>query len=612
MKLALAMIVKGTGNEPKELDRALSSVAPYVDGIFITITGSKDDTKETQAVCEKFKATVSYQDALWTVDKKEYDWVKTLLGHEPHSQIGDKVFQFDVARNYNLSTIPASFDYIMWLDCDDVVVGAEKIPEVMKLIESNALDAMFINYIYQAEFNPDGGIRQVIIEHLRERIVKRGKYRWVMPIHETLIELLPTRKSDNYDLHILHLAEQQDREESIYRNLKNLELAIYKTEGKDPRQLYYLSKSYIDLAMLGKKEYLDYAIPLLQLYLEGPNKSGWPEERAQAWQYLGEIYREKGQINNGVKCIANALIEAPEEPSLFLSMATMYSVKGDWERALFWVKLCTSVKMKKSTLVNNPRDLKIRILQVIYNSCLNLGQIDEAWASAHKMLEFYPEDPQFQNAYRFIDQLRNDRDLTNYYLRIVKELAGKGEMEKIKTLLVSAPESIINNPFIINLWQQYNPPKAWDKNEIAIFCGPGFTTWSPKQLSDPKESFVGGSEEAVIRMSAELQKLGWKVTVYGDPGNDAGNYEGVEWVPYYRFNRRDAFNVLVVWRNIGFVDQELKAKKIYIWNHDIQNPQDWTPERVGKITKGIFLSNWHRENVKNVPDEKVLLSTNGI
>lgn len=612
MKLALSMIVQGTGEEPQQLERLLPTIAPYVDGIFITITSPKELVPEVIKVCEKYKAVISYESALWTVDKKQYNWVKNLLGHEPHSQIGDKIFQFDVARNFNFTTIPASFDFIIWLDCDDVFVNGEKLKHVRDLMESNTLDSMFMNYIYQAEFNPDGSVRQVIIEHLRERIVRRGKYRWVMPIHETLIELLPTRKSDNYDCHVMHLAVRKDHEESIFRNLKNLELAIYKTEGKDPRQLYYLSKSYIDLSMLGKKEYLDYAIPLLEKYLNGENKSGWPEERAQAWQYLCEIYREKGEFNNAVKCIANALIEAPEDPSLFLSMATIYSTKGEWERALFWVKLCTSIKQKKTTLVNNPRDTKIRILQVIYNSCLNLGQIDEAWASAQKMVEFYPDDPSFRDALNFMTQLRSDRDLTNYYLRIVKQLESTGESDKIKTLLMSAPNSIINNPFLINLWQQYNPAKEWEDKEIAIFCGQGFTPWSPKSLYDPKQTFVGGSEEAVIRMSAELQKLGWKVTVYADPAGDEGDYDGVQWLPYYKFNKRDKFNILVVWRNVGFVDQDLSTKKTYIWNHDIQNMQDWTEERLKKITKGIFLSKWHRENVKNVPEEKIFYSSNGI
>jgi len=106
--------------------------------------------------------------------------------------------------------------------------------------------------------------------------------------------------------------------------------------------------------------------------------------------------------------------------------------------------------------------------------------------------------------------------------------------------------------------------------------------------------------------------LGWNVTVYGDPGNDEGDYEGVKWLPYYKFNKRDQFNILVVWRNVGFVDQDLNTKKTYIWCHDIINPIDVTDERLEKITKMIVLSNYHRDNIKNVEDKKIFLSTNGI
>lgn len=612
MKLALSMIAKGTGDDVKNLKRLFPTIVPFVDGVFITLTGPRNELKKAEELCKEYNATISYTNALWTADKKSVKWMKDFLGHEPYTKQGDKIFQFDVARNFNLTQIPASYDFILWLDSDDVFVNGDKLKDVCKLIEESNLDSMFLNYIYHAEFTPEGDIKQVIIEHLRERIVRRGKYRWVMPIHETLIELLPTRKSDNYDCFVLHMAEHKNHIDSIYRNLKNLELAIYKTEGKDPRQLYYLSKSYIDLANLGKREYLDYAIPLLEQYLLGEHKSGWTEERSQAWMYLAEIYREKEQFNNAVKSIANAMIEYPEDPSLFLGMATIYSTKGEWERALFWVKLATNIKEKKSTLVKNPRDLKIRTLQVIYNSCLNLGQVDEAWAASQKLFEFYPDDPQFRDAYVFMTNLRRDRDLTNYYLKIVKELEESGEKEKIKQLLSSAPNSIINNPFLVNLWQQYNPPREWKDNEIAIFCGPGFTTWSPKSLENPGEQFVGGSEEAVIKASQELAKFGWKVTVYADPGQDEGIHDGVEWCSYYKFNRRDSFNIIISWRNVGFVDMDVKAKKTYIWNHDIQNEQDWTPERVKKITKGLFLSKWHRENVKSLPEEKVLLTSNGI
>ena len=78
------------------------------------------------------------------------------------------------------------------------------------------------------------------------------------------------------------------------------------------------------------------------------------------------------------------------------------------------------------------------------------------------------------------------------------------------------------------------------------------------------------------------------------------------------FNGNDEFNIIVAWRRPDFVDGNYNAKGIYIWCHDIQNPLDYTSERVEKMTKIFVLSPWHRENIPNVPDEKILISGNGI
>jgi hypothetical protein len=103
------------------------------------------------------------------------------------------------------------------------------------------------------------------------------------------------------------------------------------------------------------------------------------------------------------------------------------------------------------------------------------------------------------------------------------------------------------------------------------------------------------------------------VYVYGDPQEDAGTHKGVVWLPYYHMNWRDEFNILIGWRNIGLFDvPNLKAKRSYLWNHDIQNSLTYTPERVAKMTKAFFLSKWHRENVPTLADSKVMITGNGI
>jgi len=615
-KIALGMIVKGSGDEPAYLERCLSHIEGHVDKTFITVTGSDEEYKKIEEVVKGKNVVLDRapKDVWFTADKKTVDWLKDFFGYEPQLKEGDTIFLFDRARNHNMEQTK-DYEWFLWLDVDDVLRSAKNLRHVVELAEKNQVEAVYFNYLYQVEVE-NGRVKHVIIEHLRERLLRNnGIYKWIAPIHETLIEQKPTKKADDTAFgegtlcDVVHLTVDERRIAAIYRNMKNLEYSIYQTEGKDPRPIFYLAKAYYDLR---KDQYDDAAIPLINQYLLGEHKSGWPEERAQAWSYLAEIYRRKDQHNNSIKALMNSLIEFPEIPDTYLQIAISYMLKGQWDRSLFWVRKASETPELKTTLIKNPKDYKLRMMQVIYNCSLNLSKIDEAWAAAQKMIEIEPNDESIKGAYAFIKQLYTQRNFTRTYIEIVDYLKKSGEVAKIKPLLASAPNLIVNTPFIQDIYKKNMPPKFWDDNEVAIYCGPGFTNWSPLKLKNPEGSFIGGSEEAVIRLSQELSKLGWRVTVYADPGEQEGEYEGVKWLPYYKFNLLDHFNILVFWRVIQYVDQNAIAKKIYVWNHDIQNNLEYTKERIDKIDKVFFLSKWHRDNVPALPDEKVVISSNGI
>jgi len=608
--IALCMIAKGTDGEHRELDKALSSVANHVDGIFITITGGKKNTKEAQKVAEKHGAHISYTDALHTYTQEEVDWLSTFFGYKPTAKVGDRIFLFDVARNYNFSQVTQDYDWLLWIDCDDIVFGGEKLKALAERGDKDNIEVFYFDYWYQVEWEKNK-IKNILIKHLRERLIRNipGLFKWVAPIHETYVEQRPTRKTDVEDVVIVHTATAEDRETSLVRNLKNLEYAIYTTRGKDPRHLYYLAKAYFDLKT---DDYDKKAITLINLYLHGDNPSGWPEERAQAWEYLSEIYKRAQNWDGAIDACMGALREQPDMPSLYLSLAQAYVHKEDHERALFWVKIATSVPEKKTTLVVNPKDIQGRALEIIYNASIQMGKIDEAWGAAVKLVDLYPDDEQTANVLRFAENLRRERDYTKGIQSSIGILQMTGEVQKIKPLLASIPAVYKDNPVLSNLYKQHNPPKVWGDKEIAIYCGPGFTPWGPNYMRDPRGTFMGGSEEAVVRASEALAKKGWKVTVYNDPGEDEGEHNGVTYKPYHEYNRLDSFNILMVWRDIRFFDSDVTAKKTYLWNHDIQNPLEYTDERVDKITKILFLSDWHRKNVEKLPDDKVFLTSNGI
>src|SRR4030042_2795832 len=111
--IALCMIIKDT--EPFEiLARCLYSVAPYVDGLFLTLNGpSKTITKEAKDLKVRLeKLCVQRKYPALHIDYIQ--WEK----------------DFSKARNHNFSQAPKKFDYILWIDADDIFRGGPKLKEV--------------------------------------------------------------------------------------------------------------------------------------------------------------------------------------------------------------------------------------------------------------------------------------------------------------------------------------------------------------------------------------------------------------------------------------------------------------------------------------------------
>jgi tetratricopeptide (TPR) repeat protein len=402
-----------------------------------------------------------------------------------------------------------------------------------------------------------------------------------------------------------------DMEESMWRNISILEDEVLR-DNNDPRPIYYLAKAYFDTRE--PELVFDQAGPgldsitaeLLKDYLR---KSGWAEERGQCWEYLSMIHRERQEYKQTIFALLQALHEFPRTPSIYIQLALIYTLMKEWENAYHWVKVAGSVDIPKTTLVINPRDYKTMILEALFHIYLNTGKLDEAYKVAHDLNELLPTELNRSRVDGIAD-VKNRNDMAHHIVKLAVHLKNTNQTEQLKNLINSIPVEIASEPALVSLRQTMLPTRDWADNEIMIYCGQGFEKWSPKNVAKG----IGGSEEAVIYNSKELTKLGWKVTVYADPQDDQGDYEGVTYLPHYAINWRDNFNIIIAWRNIALFDLPLRYKKAYLWNHDIQDPTSYTPERVAKIDKCFFLSQWHRENVPvdKLPDSKVMLTGNGV
>jgi len=569
-KVALVMIVKGTADEAIHLERCLENVASHVDGIYLNLNHAKGKkiANEIFEVCARFRTI--HIETEWRED-------------------------FAAARNAILDTVPDDFSHILWLDTDDTVDKPQKVREVAT--KAANYDAVFADYLYEAddEGNP-------VTVHMVARLFKHnGAHRWKGRIHETLIETRAVTQVGTKDFVIIHHADGERRVASLERNIRMLELQLKDEEkNPDPRTIYYLGCTYIDIGNY------DVAKDLLEDYLR---LSGWDQERAVAHTKIGRMFLEEGNRAEAKKHFMLAIGEAPDDPEPRVEMGSLEIELKQYQKARSWLEGVEAMEKTPTTLERNPMSYTFRTYLLLADTYLGLGgsYLDKALEYGKKALKYKKKDKDVREYVKVIENVVRDKKLTEHAVALVDALKKNKEDTKIQTLADSLPKQLDDNPIVLRLRNEES--YTWPEKSVVIMSGDSaIDAWGPWSL----EEGIGGSEEAVIRLSKHLRDLGYKVVVYGKPFDRAGLHDGVMWRNFWEWNPKDKFDIFVAWRAPFIFDQEIKARKNYLWLHDVVEPGEFTETRLNNLDKVIVLSEYHRCLFPMIPDDKILMSANGI
>lgn len=611
-KLLLTMIVKDD-SEVDILERCLSSFMPHFDGLAVAITGVKREDKKVKALIKKFGGR----------------YVET--NPETHPQIYTKekdgyyFSNFAEARNVSFELASemqkeGNYDWWGWADVDDIIIEAHELQNMAKIAKEQKLDAVFFTYWYAIVLRPDGSFDQnsVQIFHLRERLLKPNIWKWVSRLHEVAVP-----KDENYrpvqsvyDFNEaekrmcvwVHLTDNTRTTNAVTRNIKILEeqKRVELAEGKDdPRTTFYLAKSYFDT---GGQLNWQLADQMLNDYLES---SGWDEERASAWEYKAQIRIQAGDHKAAIECLHNALKEFGNRHMQMLLLSQEYAAIGNLEQSDFWLNVATSMEDPKArTTIGNPLQLKFLAASLRYNQSARKPDSKEMlqWANIRNSLVEAPGDKEWIKA---LEEANRLNDACGWVFNYAKWLKDNNYKKNIKALLDSMPIDMGRELFAHQIANEVIEPRVWGDKEIAYFASGGgehFEPWSPKNM----DTGIGGSETAVIELAKRWVQMGYKVTVFGDPREEAGEYDGVTYKPYYAINWNDTFNILILWRSPYLLDKDIKAKQLFMDLHDVASQLDWTEPRMEKVTKVFFKSKFHRDMIPKLPDEKAVIISNGI
>lgn len=565
MTLGLGVITRN--KEVDILDRALASVYGKVDNIYITHSeAGVEPSDDLKALAKKYKAQLSH-----------FDWID----------------DFAAARNFNMSQ--CKDEWYTWLDSDDTVRGMEKAKDFLNKLRPNATHVFCV---YEYAYFPGGQVRS---SHPKERFMRlKFGMEWKGYLHETCV----LKDGDvvgvsNMDIVWEHHPTDERTKESGERNIRVIEKEIrdQSEKGKiDPRTVLNLGMALNSAAQMTQDpEDWQRSIRAFYRYLE---MSGWDVHAYMAWRNIGLAFVQLNRFDLALNAYFECIKLHPEYKDAYALIGNTYLNLNDIKRAKPWLELAMVAGVENEYA----SDKSVTTVQTIL-SLAEISAKEGKLDAAEKHLKFalkYTKttDENVMKMLKIIQQQKRENKKAD---QIAHTLKTKEDYERLEPKWQAHPKVVS--------WRNLQTWKtSTSGKEITIFCGQSWEEWTP----DNEKTGIGGSEEAVINMAREMHKMGYEVTVYGSHGFEVKNFEGVTYAPFWTYNPNEPTDIFIGWRDPAMFDLRPKAKKTYLWLHDVVSAATITEERLKNIDKVMVLSAYHRNLYPHIKDEQIFLTGNGI
>jgi glycosyltransferase involved in cell wall biosynthesis len=581
--VSVCLIVK---NEEKQLRRCLSALRPHVAEIVVVDTGSSDTTPD--------------------IARELADVFETFLDcNGPDGKITS--FALARQRSFDLATQP----WVMWVDGDDDVAGAELIGQVVARADAERDGQPAIIMLpYEYAHDEQGNVTCL---HLRERLMTpRESVHWTGPVHEVVVPRpgFSHRMIHSESVKMVHRRVQSGKAVEDGRNLRILKAHYEKVGESDVRQLYYLGLEYGNVGDVGN------AIRFHKRYVE---LSGWDDERFMACMKIAEHYQAIGDYDTAVEWGLQGLIVREGWSEAYFSLARSFYFMGhrggpqarrNWERCVHFARLGLQIPPTKTILFVNPLERSFEIHNYL-NFALNaLGDVAGALESVNLALSVRPNDGNL-----LVNKSIYEKEISRRkFDQAVQEMRASGCIGVDDEVVFRGKDSP-SVPPVLPIVTPAPVPAASGSGpglDIALYVGPGPEPWNPDTI---RRNGIGGSELMAMHMAKRMAALGHRVRLFGD--TVPGSWDGVEWLHHESF--RDVMcDVLLTSRRASAVDDDhgCKARATVAWVHDVHMGSALTHTRALRIDRFLCLSEWHKDFFLGqygfLHPDQILVTRNGI
>lgn len=582
VKLSLAMIVR---NAEETIRPCLLSVVEAVDEVVIVDTGSTDRTIEAiHSVAPHTKLIT------WDDPNKEptRGWIS------------------DFAYARNLSFANCTGDAIIWLDADDVL--EHKRQDVDPASSLRSLVTEFFD-----RRNPAGDFIEMAYDYKRDeyentlvnvpryRIVRRGYFDWVWPVHEDLrpcrfVNMVSWNGGEQY---VLHRKRDKDERASAERNLWIMEQYLHKGGQMNQRLWSNMAGSYLALGAYKQA---------IACYDEALRDRSESEATYLDHMRRGDTFKKMGDIDAAMTDFQRGSMLYPMRRHPYIALAECAADSGDADRAIAFADVAESLKANEEGFVQMTTALEAVPLYSKARAYMMQGRYGQARDAFLALANRFPGASDLRNHMQMVEGLmdRNNRyqSLMNASTMMVEPLRSR--------LLAAAPKDLWTMPEIA---AARRPPRPKKKPVVAFYCGAALDPWGPASIAQG----IGGSEEAVILLSREFVAAGWHVEVYAYPPSDQATVDehGVIWLPYGAFNPEEGCDLFIGWRQYrhgAAFHQGLNksAKQSWLWLHDTITPEHFDDSWMSKVDVVLCLSESHAADLPERYRGKLVLTANGL